>query len=115
MSKNYNKQKGETIFTTGRQPKPIKIENIVYIDKCKNISIIHLNNKYEVLDTKTLDTFEKELVEFGFVRIHKKNIINGKYISEIGNENKKKYVQLEDIRLHIAKERIGFFNNWLLE
>ena len=116
MSKNYKKQIGEKIFTKWNPSESINMEDITYIEKIKNknIAIIHLSNNSEHLDTETLDNFEKDLFDCGFIRVDYGIIANMKYINKIGNdENGKKFIDLGEKRIKVSRRRKKNLKKWI--
>ena len=116
MKNNFKKQVEKKIYTNGNPSVCINVKDITYIEKIKSkkIVIIHLNNNEEYIDTKTLKELEKDLFDYGFIRIDYGVMVNLKHISKIGNDEKgKKFVQLGEKCLHVTKRRINFLNNFI--
>lgn len=82
-------------FIEGR--KELFIDKIYYIESCKHKLTFHVNEEglmqFNLYDK--LDNIEKELSQFGFLRIHKSFLVNVNYINSISNYK----VKLKDGRL----------------
>lgn len=61
--------------------------DLLYIEGKNKYQILHLNNGKQIQVRSTLDTLEKELVDFGYLRIHKGFLVNISYIQVIGDTN----------------------------
>ena len=118
MARDYNVQQGIKVFTKGRQKKCIYADNIRYIEKYGKTSIIYLENPLngskdmEILDDETLKNFEEYLSQYGFIRIHGSILINGLYVTEIGNDKSGKFVKLGEKRLDVSERKIKNLNEW---
>jgi DNA-binding LytR/AlgR family response regulator len=107
MGIDYSKQIGKKITTKGTQKICIDIESIMYIQSNNGLAKIFLFDKTEVLDIKTLKTFEEELTDMGFCRISKDTLINSKYITKVSSNAKKRMVYLREITLNVARRRFN--------
>lgn len=65
----------------------LKENKIVYIRSEKNYIYYILNDNQVIEERKTLISLEKQLAEYGFVRIHKRTLVNMKYVKEIDLRN----------------------------
>lgn len=67
--------------------KRLYTDNILYVESRGHKSIFHYmeagETTYQIYDK--LDTIEKKLVKYGFLRIHKSYLVNMKHIRRIGN------------------------------
>ncbi|MEL7533541.1 MAG: LytTR family DNA-binding domain-containing protein [Bacteroidota bacterium] len=58
----------------------ISVENIAFCEAQNTYTLLHLKDKTKVLITQCLKKVEERLIDFPFVRIHKKHLVNLKYV-----------------------------------
>ncbi|MDR0206565.1 MAG: LytTR family transcriptional regulator DNA-binding domain-containing protein [Bacteroidales bacterium] len=110
---DYSRQAGRTITTKGYRKKIVIIEDIKYIICEDHLSSIYLNSEKVISEIKTLCEFERQLCVFGFFRIRKNILINGRYITEIDSRINKRVVKLGEIYFIVSKNRLKPFLNWI--
>jgi two-component system LytT family response regulator len=60
----------------------INLEDISYLQADSNYTILHRVNMQKLVVSKTLKDFEDILQDKGFMRVHKSNIVNLRYVKE---------------------------------
>ena len=60
----------------------INLEDISYLQADSNYTILHRVNLQKLVVSKTLKDFEDILQDKGFMRVHKSNIVNLRYVKE---------------------------------
>ena len=92
----------------------IKIDNILYFESDGRYTIIHLTDNSTFFVSKNIGEYDKILAPKFFFRIHKKYLINLKYIININNSDGSNCQLLGDIILPVAKRRkedlVSFLN-----
>ena len=83
----------------------IKTDDILYFESDGRYTIIYLTNDTTVYVSKNIGEYEKILVSKSFFRIHKKYLINLKYIININNSDGSNCELLGDVTLPVAKRR----------
>jgi two-component system LytT family response regulator len=83
----------------------IKIDNILYFESDGRYTIIHLTDNSTFFVSKNIGEYDKILAPNFFFRIHKKYLINLKYIININNSDGSNCQLLGDIILPVAKRR----------
>jgi len=104
---DYSIQKGRTIILkSSRKIRQINIEDIVYIS-CDSylISIHFVNQKKSEIFSKPLKEMEKELSNFHFLRINRKELINMKYFKSYNNNDSKKITLLTGLELSVSRRK----------
>lgn len=78
----------ETItITCNRELVKLNIQDIAYIESCRNAVLFHMQNSQETFKTTaTMSKFEQELSVHGFVRIHSAFIVNLAAVRKIAKE-----------------------------
>lgn len=89
-------------FKNGNQMTKIRISDIKYIESQKHNLELHYNNDSIKVRAKVSE-YEKRLLNYGFVRIHKGFIVNMKYIKILSS----KYVILDDGTELVVGVRFG--------
>jgi DNA-binding LytR/AlgR family response regulator len=115
MILDYSKQIGKKIITKGRNKILIEIENICFIKNEIDIAEIHLSNGEIVCEIKTLKDYEKELSDYGFYKISRNTIINGRFITEIKVCKTEKYLTIGGKKMNIAKRMVKELKKLLIE
>ena len=106
MQINYSRQIGQKIVTHGKNKIFIDVQDILYLQCEGNYTMIFLKDSNKILELKPLKEFQKELSNFGFVRINNNTLVNGKFISEIFTENSKNFIKIDEITLKISRRRL---------
>src|SRR5690606_23881706 len=60
----------------------INLEDISYLQADSNYTILHRVNLQKLVVSRTLKDFEDILQDKGFMRVHKSNIVNLRYVKE---------------------------------
>jgi DNA-binding LytR/AlgR family response regulator len=89
----------------------ISIEDIFYMEVEDDMVIFFLRNGREAYEIRPLTELEYQFAEYGFIRIHHKTLVNGKYITEAC----KHCVKVGEKYLRISKSRQKAVNNWLFQ
>ena len=63
------------------------IEDIIMIEGDGSYSIMHLENKQEVVVTKKIKDFEESLEDKGFLRVHKSYLVNTMHIAQLHRDD----------------------------
>ena len=105
MQINYIKQVGQKISTHGKNKIFIDLTDVLYLQCEGNYTTLFLKDKRRILELKPLKQFQKELSDFGFLRINDNTLANGKFISEIITINKEKFVKIDEISLKISRRK----------
>lgn len=95
----------EIVVSEQRVLKKIQIKELVYVEAQGHYSIIKCcNNEYRV--KKGISVLEKELDDYGFIRIHDAYLVNPRYIKNMSSENVTLiYGKREMIDLRISRGR----------
>jgi two-component system LytT family response regulator len=92
----------------------IKIDEILYFESDGRYTIIHLLDKTTFFVSKNIGEYDKILAPKYFFRIHKKYLINLKYIVNINNSDGSSCELIGSLMLPVAKRRkeslVSFLN-----
>ena len=92
----------------------IKIDDILYFESDGRYTIIHLRDKTTFFVSKNIGEYDKILAPKYFFRIHKKYLINLKYIININNSDGSHCELAGNLKLPVAKRRkedlVSFLN-----
>ena len=101
-------------FFNGQQIDFIKIDDILYFESDGRYTIIHLIDKTTFFVSKNIGEYDKILAPRYFFRIHKKYLINLKYIVNINNADGSNCELIGNLILPVAKRRkedlVSFLN-----
>lgn len=82
-----------------------QLDDILYFESDGRYTIVHLRNGSTILVTKNIGEYDKILAPIYFFRIHKKYLINIKYIININNTDGSNCELEGNLRLPVAKRR----------
>ena len=92
----------------------IKIDDILYFESDGRYTIIHLMDQTTFFVSKNIGEYDKILAPNYFFRIHKKYLINLKYIININNSDGSNCELVGNLKLPVAKRRkedlVSFLN-----
>ena len=92
----------------------IKIDDILYFESDGRYTIIHLMDQTTFFVSKNIGEYDKILAPKYFFRIHKKYLINLKYIININNSDGSNCELVGNLTLPVAKRRkedlVSFLN-----
>jgi two-component system LytT family response regulator len=60
----------------------VKLSDIIYCEANRNYTIFHLENKKQIMASKTVLDYEELLQDSGFARIHKSFLVNLEHVKE---------------------------------
>jgi DNA-binding LytR/AlgR family response regulator len=110
MEINYNKQIGMQIVLKGCNTIIIDVTDILYLTCSGNYISFYLAdssmNNGSYMERETLKTYEKKLREYGFFRINRNTLVNGRYILQIKQTSKGKKIYLKgNISLYVSRRK----------
>lgn len=83
----------------------VKIDDILYFESDGRYTIVHLTDKSTLVVSKNIGEYDKTLAPKFFYRIHKRFLINIKYIVNINNADGSNCELKGNIMLPVAKRR----------
>ncbi|MBA4850511.1 LytTR family DNA-binding domain-containing protein [Emticicia sp. BO119] len=93
----------------GNEYELIHIENILFCQSNNYSTLFHIygetKNLKQVLSTKGIGEWEKELEAYGFYRIHSQTLVNIKHIKKFINRKDGVVVLTNEIHLAVSKSR----------
>lgn len=103
----------DMIFVDLKEKKvPIKIEDIYYFEAVDDYSRLHTNEMH-YLTNYTLRTLEEKLANKGFIRVHRKYLVNSSKIKEVVQITRNAYIlRLNDKKqteIPISRRKIPYF------
>jgi DNA-binding LytR/AlgR family response regulator len=94
--------------------KNIELSEIIYLKARNNYTDIYLSEGREITVSKTLKTFEKELLKVNFFRIDRGYVINIGFIKMLYKTGRNIEVELlNNIKIPVARRRRGGFNKFI--
>lgn len=107
-----NKQKDKIVVNTSESTYFIPIENIIKIEALNNYSCLHFNDKTTLVASKTLKYFEEQLSFFGFIRVHKSNLVNLIYVERILNRDGGQILLKNGDMIDVTREKRAEIKDW---
>lgn len=95
-------------YEESRQPRFIRISDIVFIQAAGNYTELHLSNDTTALTSTTLSTWEKRLPDAHFVRVHRSTIVNVERVERVDKTGARSYqvvVETRDDPLAMSRRR----------
>jgi len=84
----------------------IEPTEITYLESEGNYTLFHLNNRENVLATRSLCEFEKLIDPETFIRIHKSYILNIAYLKTYTNDQENFAILNDGTRLSISRRKL---------
>jgi len=84
---NTNHNKAVHIYLHGKIAGTVNPENVVLMEAEINYTNLHFRNGDQILLCQTLKSLEEKMKGLGFVRIHRKTLLNTQYISHFDELN----------------------------
>ncbi|MCK5774928.1 MAG: LytTR family transcriptional regulator, partial [Bacteroidales bacterium] len=94
----------------------IPISEVIRCKSEKNYTYFYFTNRERIIVSKTLKEFEEILVDHGFMRIHRSNLINLKYINRYDRSEGGYVIMIDNSRVDVSfrkKERLLSYINGL--
>lgn len=82
----------------------VSSREIVHMEGIRNYTVVYLKDGKQLLSARTLKTYEKELVDLDFVRVHKSHLINLNYLVSYDMENAT-FLKLKDQKQVLISRR----------
>lgn len=111
LRSNISNDTAKIMLPTGTGSEIFNLDEIIRCEADNNYTIIYFTgNKRYIVVTKTLSTLDATLNESGFFRVHRKYLINFKYIKKIfKNKKNPSVVMIDGAELPIAESRYDEF------
>ena len=110
VMKRYLKKRREAqnqiVVNTSEGMKKVDINAITHVESCRNYYNIHLIYGNTYVCRGTLGSFEKEVLNYAFYRIHSAYIVNLAYVEKIVDNE---HVLIKNEMLPIAQKRFSKF------
>lgn len=122
MKENFYNESSQTekkiVLRTTENIYVIPISEVVRCRSEKNYTYFYFTNREKIIVSKTLKDFEDILTDYGFMRVHRSNLINLKYISRYDKSEGGYVIMLDDSRVDVSyrkKEKLLNYINGLGE
>ena len=94
----------------------IPISEVIRCQSEKNYTYFYFTNRERIIVSKTLKEFEEILIDHGFMRIHRSNLINLRYINRYDRSEGGYVIMVDNSRVDVSfrkKERLISYINGL--
>ncbi|HUC80601.1 MAG TPA: LytTR family DNA-binding domain-containing protein [Flavisolibacter sp.] len=98
-------QKKKLMLSTGKGTLVVETDDIIRIESNNNYSTIYFTNKPKILVTKTLKTFDEQLSDKGFFRVHQSHLVNLSHVQSIVNGEPGFILLSDGAKVEIARRR----------
>jgi len=88
----------------------LSIDEILYCEADNNRTIFHLFNREKLVASKVLKLVEKQLLGYGFIRIHRSYLINRDYLEEFNRTDGGFVIMSNGDRLPVAKVKFSLLS-----
>jgi DNA-binding LytR/AlgR family response regulator len=89
MSKITAHRGGNLLTVDARRKIVLLLDRIIMLEGVVNYTLFHLKDGRKRMFSRTIQTYEDELAQYGFVRVHRGFIINSAYVRGIRSRDKK--------------------------
>ncbi|MDZ7898624.1 MAG: LytTR family DNA-binding domain-containing protein [Arcicella sp.] len=104
MSKLISSRGGELLMVDSRRKIVLLINRIIMLEGKINYTIFHLKDGKKRLFSHTINTYEGDLAQRGFVRVHRGFIINAACVKDI-REGDKQILMEENLIATVSRRR----------
>lgn len=88
MSNISSHRSGNLIMVDCRRKIVLLLDRIIMLEGVANYTLFHLKDGKKQMFSHTIQTYEDDLAQYGFVRVHRGFIINSAYVRDIRNGDK---------------------------
>lgn len=83
-----------------------QLDDIIMIEAESNYTTVYLKNGISNMFARCINEFDKELAQFGFLRVHKSYIINPLFVVKYINKDRKIVLQ-NNLLVPVARRKIS--------
>ncbi len=106
MSNVTSHRSGNLLMVDCRRKIVLLLDKIIMLEGVANYTLFHLKDGKKRMFSHTLHTYEDDLAQHGFVRVHRGFIINSAYVTDIRNDDKQ--ILMEDnLVATVSRRRSG--------
>lgn len=105
-SQKINSQKTQIALTTKTGCIFVQVNDILRCESDNSYTNIYFTDKTVVLVSKPISKCEAELEKFGFIRVHKKHLVNCYYIKKYVRQKHSYLIMADDSKIEISKEKV---------
>ena len=106
MSNITSHRGGNLLMVDCRRKIVLLLDRIIMLEGVANYTLFHLKDGKKRMFSHTLHTYEDDLAEYGFVRVHRGFIINSAYVRAIRNDDKQ-IVMENNLIATVSRRRSG--------
>ena len=114
MNKYFSIQKNNKIvFKTKGIKNFVEMDKITHL-KCEGaLTTVFTNNNSDCVISKPLKQFERDLLNFGFIRANNNTIVNMMHVKKIQSSVNRKIYLTNDIEVKISRRKLYLFNEFV--
>lgn len=105
MSNITSHRSGNLLMVDCRRKLVLLLDKIIMLEGMANYTLFHLKDGRKRLFSHTIQTYEDDLAQYGFVRVHRGFIINSAYVQSIRVHDKR--ILMENNLVAIVSRRRG--------
>ena len=106
MSNITSHRGGNLLMVDCRRKIVLLVDKIIMLEGVANYTLFHLKDGRKRLFCHTLHTYEDDLAQYGFVRVHRGFIINSAYVRDIRNDDKQILME-NNLTVTVSRRRSG--------
>jgi DNA-binding LytR/AlgR family response regulator len=88
MSNITSHRSGNLLMVDCRRKIVLLVDKIIMLEGVANYTLFHLKDGKKRMFSHSIHTYEDDLAQYGFVRVHRGFIINSAYVQHIRNHDK---------------------------
>ena len=105
MSNITSHHSGNLLMVDCHRKIVLLLDKIIMLEGMVNYTLFHLKDGKKLMFSHTLNTYEDDLAQYGFVRVHRGFIINSACVRRIRNSDKQ--ILMEDNLVATVSRRRG--------
>jgi DNA-binding LytR/AlgR family response regulator len=106
MTNITSNRSGTLLTVDARRKIVLLIDKIIMLEGMANYTLFHLKDGRKRMFSHTLQTYEDDLAQYGFVRVHRGFIINSAYVRNI-RKGDKEILMENNLVATVSRRRSG--------
>ena len=114
MNKDFSfQQNNKLVLKTKGILNFIEMDKITHLTCEGSLTTVYTINNSDFVISKILKHFERELLNFGFIRANNNTIVNMMHVKEIKSSPNLKMYLTNDIEIKISRRKLYLFNEFI--
>ncbi|MDR3046451.1 MAG: LytTR family transcriptional regulator DNA-binding domain-containing protein [Bacteroidales bacterium] len=81
--------------------------------QCTGLTTIFITDGKPMSSSKILKKYEKDLSEYGFIRINHNTLVNSIFITKVSISKQERLVFIQNTPIEVSKRRVKSLKKWM--